>query len=318
MLNGSAFIIFEPHGLYNLLGQLWEVNKNFVNWLIFIALAIIWGSSFILIKIGLDNHLSPYQVASLRIVSAGLVLLPTMIKNIRRIPANKLFIVFMSGALGSLLPSFLFCMAEEGIDSSLAGTLNCLTPIFVIVTGAWFFNTKASANQIIGIIIAFAGSILLLVSKGHIQESRHLVFVSFVVLATISYGINVNMVSRHLLHIPSLHIAAVALSLNAVPALLVLVFTGYFSLPLGNQDLLLATGASSLMGIAGTAFATILFYMLVKRAGGIFASMVTYGIPFIAIGWGIFFGEEFGWKQVFCLLIILFGVYWVNKKVVLQ
>jgi drug/metabolite transporter (DMT)-like permease len=290
------------------------VNKNLLNWLIFILLSVIWGSSFILMKIGLDNHLNPYQVAALRIVSAGLVLLPTTLKYIHQIPANKLFIVFMSGVLGSLLPSFLFCMAEAGIDSSLAGTLNCLTPVFVIITGALFFKTNTSANKITGIIIALAGSFLLLLSKGHMQESQHLVFVSFVVLATFSYGFNVNMVALTLHNISSLHIAAVALSLNAIPALLVLIFTGYFSLPLGNHDLLLATGAASLLGIAGTAVATIIFYMLVKGAGGVFASMVTYGIPFIAVGWGIYFGEIFGWKQSACLLIILFGVYRVNKK----
>ncbi len=290
------------------------MNRNLVNWLLFTALSIIWGSSFILMKIGLDNQLSAYQVAALRMVSAGLVLSPVAIKHIRNIPSNKLLMVLLSGTLGSLLPSFLFCMAEEGIDSSLAGTLNCLTPIFVIVTGALFFKTKTSANKIIGIVIAFAGSVLLLISKGHIQESQHLVYVSFVVLATILYGINVNLVGRHLGNIGSLQVAAVALSLNAIPALVILVYTGYFILPLTNHEYLLATGAASLLGIVGTAIATIIFYMLVKRAGGIFASMVTYGIPFIAIGWGIIYGEAFGWKQVVCLLIILSGVYWVNKK----
>ena len=292
------------------------MNKNFISWVIFITLSVIWGSSFILMKIGLDNHLSPYQVAALRIVSAGIVLLPTMIKYIRRIPLNKIFIVFLSGFLGSLLPSFLFCLAEKGIDSSLAGTLNCLTPIFVILTGTLVFKTQTSASKVVGIVIALIGSVLLLISKGHMQESQHLLYVSFVVLATISYAINVNLVSRHLLNLTSLHIAAVALTLNAIPALLVLVFTGYFSLPLTNPNYLLATGAASLLGIAGTAVATILFYMLVKRAGGLFASMVTYGIPFIAIGWGILYDEIFGWKQIACLIIILFGVYWGNRKVV--
>ncbi|MBC7686584.1 MAG: DMT family transporter [Aquabacterium sp.] len=292
------------------------MNKNLTTWLIFIALSLIWGSSFILMKIGLDNQLTPYQVAALRCASGGLVLGPVMLKYIRHIPAKKLLIVFISGTLGSLLPAFLFCLAEEGIDSSLAGTLNCLTPVFVIITGALFFKTKTSANKIIGLVIAFAGSILLLFSKGNIQESRHLLYVSFVVIATFSYGFNVNMVARHLVNIPSLHIAAVSLSLNAIPALLVLLFTGYFNLPLSNHQLLLATGAACLLGVAGTAVATIIFYMLVKRAGGIFASMVTYGIPFIAIGWGIIFGEQFGWLQLACLLIILLGVYWVNKKAI--
>ena len=292
------------------------MNKNLTTWLIFIALSLIWGSSFILMKIGLDNQLTPYQVAALRCASGGLVLVPVMLKYIRHIPAKKLLIVFISGTLGSLLPAFLFCLAEEGIDSSLAGTLNCLTPVFVIITGALFFKTKTSANKIIGLVIAFAGSILLLLSKGNIQESRHLLYVSFVVIATFSYGFNVNMVARHLVNVPSLHIAAVSLSLNAIPALLVLLFTGYFNLPLSNHQLLLATGAACLLGVAGTAVATIIFYMLVKRAGGIFASMVTYGIPFIAIGWGIIFGEQFGWLQLACLLIILLGVYWVNKKAI--
>lgn len=294
------------------------MNKSFLDWLLFVALAVIWGSSFILMKIGLNNHLSPYQIAAVRIVSAGLVLLPTAIKYIRQIPSNKLLIIFMSGTIGSLVPAFLFCLAEEGIDSSLAGTLNCLTPVFVIVTGALFFKTHTTSNKISGIIIAFVGSLLLLISKGHMQETQHLIFVSFVVLATLLYGFNVNMVGRHLLSISSLHIAAVALSLNAIPAFIVLVFTGFFNLPLASQDILMAVGAASLLGVVGTAFATVIFYSLVKRAGGIFASMVTYGIPFIAIGWGLIYGEALSWKELICLIIILFGVYRVNKKVAVK
>jgi len=290
------------------------VNKNVINWLLFIGLSVIWGSSFILIKIGLDNQLSPYQVAAIRMVTGGLVLIPSMIKHIGKIPRDKLGYVLLSGLLGSLLPSFLFCMAEEGIDSSLAGTLNCLTPIFVIVTGAMFFNTRTSLQKMAGILVALTGSVLLLFSKGHMQETQHLVYVSFVVLATICYGFNVNLVARHLGNIGSLHIAAVALGLNALPALLVLIFTGYFTLSFNEPMVLKATGAATLLGVLGTAVGTILFYMLVKRAGGIFASMVTYGIPFIAIGWGIVFGESFGLIQLLCLLVILAGVYWVNRR----
>ena len=294
------------------------MKKNWINWLLFGALSIIWGSSFILMKISLDNHLGPYQIASLRIVFAGLILLPITIKNIRLIPRNKLFLVFLSGTLGSLLPAFLFCLAEEGIESSLAGTLNCLTPIFVIISGAIFYKTSTSMNKIAGILIAFIGSILLLFSKGHLQENQQLIFVSFVVLAAFLYGLNVNMVSRHLLMIPSLHLAAISLSLNAIPALLILILTSFFNLSFANPSLLIAVGGAAFLGIVGTAFATILFYTLVKRAGGIFASTVTYGIPFVAIGWGIVYGEVYDFKQIICLLIILFGVYWGNKKKVSQ
>ena len=265
-------------------------------------------------KIGLDNHLTPYHIAAIRIVSAGLVLLPVAAKSIKKIPTNKLLLVFLSGFLGSLVPAFLFCIAEEGIDSSLAGTLNSLTPIFVIITGALFFKRNTPLNKVIGIIIAFSGSVLLLLSKGHMQESQHLIYVAFVVLATIFYGFNVNMVSKYLLNIPSLHIAAVALSLNAIPAFAVLLFTGFFSLPFHDPAVIKGSAAAVVLGVGGTAIATILFYMLVKRASGIFAAMVTYGIPFVAIGWGIYFDEGFTLNQFFALLVILLGVYLTNRK----
>jgi drug/metabolite transporter (DMT)-like permease len=291
------------------------LKQGFLNWLIFIILSIIWGSSFVLMKEGLTT-LSAYQVASLRILSSGIVLLPSAIKYFRVIPKNKIFIIFMSGVLGSLLPAYLFCIAEskDGIDSALAGTLNSLTPIFVILTGALFFKSQTTTNKIIGILISFTGSILLLFSKGHMQESKNLMYISFVVLATIFYGFNVNMVQRQLKDIGSLQIAAVALTLNAIPALLVLFFTGYFNLDFTDNAVLWSTAASSILGIFGTAVASIIFYVLVKRAGAIFASMVTYGIPVVAILWGIMYKEEVGWKQVACLGLILFGVYFANRK----
>jgi drug/metabolite transporter (DMT)-like permease len=289
------------------------LNKGLLNWAIFTALSVIWGSSFILMKEGLLN-LSPYQVASLRIVFSGIVLLPTALKNFRQVPKNKIGIIFLSGLLGSLLPAYLFCIAEEGIDSALAGTLNSLTPIFVIITGTLFFKSSTSFNKVLGIIISFTGSILLLLSKGQVATNQNLLFVGYVVLATIFYGINVNMVHQQLHHIGSLKIAAIALTINAIPALAVLAATGYFNLPLTNAGVLWSTSAAAVLGVMGTAVASVIFYMLVKRAGAVFASMVTYGIPLVAIIWGIIYKENVGWKQVLCLVIILAGVYIANRK----
>jgi len=260
-------------------------------------------------------HLSAMQVASLRIIFSGLVLLPTAFKHFRHIPSNKLLFVFLSGSLGSLIPAYLFCIAEQGIDSALAGVLNALTPIFVIINGALFFQSRTSANKVLGILIAFTGCLLLFFSKPVLSESSNMLYVLYVIIATFCYGINVNMVHRSLAGIPSLQIVAVALTLNAIPALIVLVFTGYFSLDLGNKDILLSTFFSAILGVAGTSLASVLFYMLIKRAGAVFSSMVTYGIPFVAIMWGMIYGEQFGWKQVLCLIVILAGVYVANRKV---
>lgn len=293
------------------------MNNKFTNWFLFIGLSFIWGSSFILIKGGL-LHLSAYQVASIRIVSSGLVLLPLAVVNIRQIPLNKLGIVFMSGMLGSLIPAYLFCLAEQEIDSSLAGTLNALTPIFVIITGALFFQTKTAKNKIWGIMLAFSGSLLLFFSQPGFKEHSNIVYILYVVLATTLYGYNVNMVHRHLSEISSVKIASVALSLNAIPAAFVLFLSGYFDQDLLQKEVLISTGYASILGVFGTALATILFYALLKRAGAVFASMVTYGIPAVAIFWGFVFAEEVGWKQLTSVAVILLGVWVANKKPTLQ
>lgn len=289
-------------------------RSSLLNWAIFLALSLIWGSSFILMKIGLDNQLSPYDIAALRMLSSGLVLAPIAVKAFHGVPVNKRWPVFLSGTLGSLLPAFLFCLAEEGIDSSLAGTLNALTPIFVILVSALVYKTPTPAHKVLGICLAFLGSILLLLSNRGISLGQGYMHVGYVILATLCYGINVNMVSRQLGQISSLHIAAVALSLNAVPALIVLILNGYFTGGSHTAGWWIGSAAAAALGVFGTALASVIFYMLVKRAGGIFASMVTYGIPFVAIGWGIYYGESYGWIQVACLLVILAGVYLTNRR----
>ncbi len=115
------------------------MNKIVINWLLFVVLSLIWGSSFILMKIGLQQF-SPYQVAALRVLSSGVILLPVAVKYLKEVPVKKMLLVFLSGSIGCLIPAFLFCIAEENTDSALAGTLNSLTPVFVIITGFVFFK----------------------------------------------------------------------------------------------------------------------------------------------------------------------------------
>lgn len=258
-------------------------------------------------------HLSAWQVASLRIISAGLVLVPTAIKTFKDIPGNKMGFIFLSGLLGSLLPAYLFCIAELEIDSALAGVLNSLTPIFVILFGILFFGQKIPFNKILGIAVALGGSVLLFLSQDKVSFTNF-VFGFFILVATMLYGINVNMVHKYLGEIPPLKVVSLAMVMNSVPALIVLVITGYFQLPLFEKGVLWSTLASFILGVAGTAIASILFYKLIKRAGVVFSSMVTYGIPVVAIAWGIIYGEKVGWMQVLCLGIILSGVYIANRS----
>jgi drug/metabolite transporter (DMT)-like permease len=107
---------------------------------------------------------------------------------------------------------------------------------------------------------------------------------------------------------------AIGLSLCAVPALLVLIFTGYFN-RISDAVILKSTVASVVLGVVGSAIANVFYYMLIKRAGVLFSSMVTYGIPVVAIFWGIVAKEDIGWKQIVSLFVILAGVYMANRSV---
>lgn len=288
------------------------MRDKIINWGIFIALSVIWGSSFILMKEGM-HVLSPYQVASIRILSAGLILTPFALKALKQIPQNKWLLVILSGLLGNFFPAYLFCIAETEIDSSLAGILNALTPMFTILVGISFFQLKANSTKILGVIIGFIGLCLLMLSGKEVSFDN-LSYAGLVLLATLCYGINVNMVGRYMKEVGSLNIASLAFVFLIIPSAILLYITGYLQLELTNTSVLKATSASFILGVLGTAFASIIFYMLVKRAGTLFASMVTYGIPFVAVFWGLLDGEKITLLQIGCLGVILCGVYLVNKK----
>jgi drug/metabolite transporter (DMT)-like permease len=288
------------------------LRDRIINWGIFLLLSVIWGSSFILMKEGM-HVLTPYQVASIRILSAGLILTPFAVKALKQIPQKKWLLVILSGLLGNFFPAYLFCIAETQIDSSLAGILNALTPLFTILVGISFFQLKANATKIAGVIIGFIG-LCLLMFAGKTVSFQNISYAGLVLLATVFYGINVNMVGRHMKEVGSLNIASLAFVFLIIPSAIILYYTGYTEMALSETSVIKATGASFILGVLGTAFASIIFYMLVKRAGTLFASMVTYGIPFVAVFWGLLDGEQITLLQIGCLGIILCGVYLVNKK----
>lgn len=290
-------------------------------WLLFVALCLIWGSSFILMKLGMftadrGTALTANQVAAIRILSASLSLLIFAPGAWQRLPsASTGGYIFLSGLLGSFFPAFLFCLAESRIDSSLAGTINAVTPIFTLLIATVFFNASIALHKWVGIAVGFTGCLLLFIGKGGSSGGSYS-YGAYAILATVCYGINVNMVRHRLMQVPSLDIAALAFSFLLLPSLAVLYFSGFFQLPLFEAPYKGAIMASATLGVIGTALASVLFYILVKRAGIVFASLVTYGIPFVALGWGILYGEKIAAIQIIALVIILSGVYLANQNLV--
>ena len=292
------------------------MQQKWINWLVFALLSLVWGSSFVLMKEGLRSF-SPYQVASLRMLFAGLVLVPFAIKALPQIPKEKMGLVLISGVAGNFIPAFLFCIAETQIDSSLAGILNSLTPLFTILVGISFFKVQTNITKIIGVIIGFIG-LCFLFAAGKDMSLRNMSYAGLVLMATIFYGINVNMVGRYLQNIGALNIASVAFSFLVLPSAAILFFTGYFNNNFTNQTVVQSTLASAVLGIIGTSLASILFYYLIKRAGVIFGSLVTYGIPIVAVCWGMVYGEKITPMQYVWMGVILLGVFIANRPAIKQ
>jgi drug/metabolite transporter (DMT)-like permease len=290
-----------------------------LNPLIYVSLCLIWGSSFILMKWGLyDEHnqvvLTAWQVAAIRVLTAGVVLIPLIVTRIGKLPRSLWSWVVLSGILGVFAPAFLFCIAETHIDSSLAGVLNALTPFCAILFGFLLYKTPVPGRQILGIIIGLAGLILLFMAQGHVSF-RYVGYAGYVLLATICYGINLNLVKHKLHGVPSLTIATVSFVALIIPAAIILYATGYFSLPLGNPVYIKSTIASCILGVIGSALSWIIFFILLKRTSPVFASSVTYITPVVALGWGWYYGEAITAAQVVCMLIILVGVYLTNPLI---
>ena len=261
--------------------------------------------------------LSAPQIAGLRIFSAGFIFLPFAFYHFSKIPRQKIGTVILSAVFGNLLPAFLFAIAMTKIDGSLGGILNSLTPICVVVIGITFFKDKIKWQKIVGVLTGFGGLVLLTVIPALTGEKtisfNNFNYTALILLATFLYGINVNMVGHYLQGLNPIHIATVSLAFMTIPTGLILWQQGFLQLDFNNPTVKNAVITIAGLGIVGSAVATALFYILVQKAGVLFASLVTYGIPFIALLWGFFDKEKITWIEIICLSIILLGVYLANR-----
>lgn len=287
------------------------MKQSFTNWLIFTGLSLTWGCSFILMKVGMEA-LTPFQVASIRLMAAGISLLPFFFQYIRTTPLRKVPVILLSGILGNGIPAFLFCVAESRIDSSLAGILNALTPLMALVAAFLLFKAPVKRQQLLGICIGLAGVVMLFLERGF-GNNAYWLYGGWIVLATACYGINISLVQHYLKGYTSLQLGSIALfGVGAMAA--AVFFSGDLAAFHAAHFPWASVAAACTLGVVGSGIASVLFYLLIQRAGSLFASMVTYAIPIVAIGWGIAAGEAVTVFQVACLGIILGGVYLVNRK----
>ena len=283
-----------------------------LKWVYLVILALVWGSSFILIKKGLIG-LTAFQLGSLRILFAAIFLLFIGFKSIVKIPLFKWKYIALTSMFGTFIPAYLFAIAQTQIDSSVSSILNSLTPLNTLILGALFFGLQFKRSQIFGILIGLAGSALLILNGAIHHPEQNYYYAILVLIASICYAINVNLIKKYLHDLSPLSITTGNFMVLFIPALTVLFFSGFFEIvrDVKVQESLLFI---LILGVVGTGLANIIFFKLIQISSPVFATSVTYLIPVVAFCWGLLDNEMLTMVQFFGAFIILIGVYLSAKK----
>ncbi len=288
------------------------MNTKQLKWFFLIVLALIWGSSFILIKKGLVG-LNPFQLGSLRMIFAAGFLLVIGFKSLPLIPLHQWKYIALTAMFGTFIPAYLFAIAQTQIDSSVSSILNSLTPLNTLILGALIFKLDFKRSQILGVIIGLIGSALLILNGAMHHPEQNYSYAILVLIASLCYATNVNLIKRHLSDLSPLSISTGNFTVMLLPALIILYFSGFFEvieIPKVQHSVIFIL----ILGVVGTGIANILFFKLIQMSSPVFATSVTYLIPVVAFFWGLLDNEMLTPVQFMGAFIILIGVYLSSKK----
>ncbi len=290
------------------------MNADKEKWILLIVLSLIWGSSFILIKKSLE-HFNPYQVGALRVLIAGIILMPVAVSKYKLFPKKHLKWLLLAAVTGNFIPMFLFPIAETEVSSSIAGIINSMMPIFVIVVGALIWKFETTKQQIIGILISFGGVCLLAFGGDGEGGEFKLIPILLLLLATLCYAISTTTVKSKLMEVSSTVLSAFVFAFVLfLPSAFALTCTGFFSTFSFNQDTMLGLMFVSLLSVFGTGLAMMMNYRLLKVSSPLFASTVTLLMPVVAIAWGILDGEKLSVLQFVGTVVIIAGLIFLRTK----
>lgn len=293
------------------------MNADKEKWLLLIILSVIWGSSFILIKKSLE-HFSPYQVGALRVLIAGIILMPIAVSKYRLFPKKHLKWLILAAFTGNFIPMFLFPIAETQISSSIAGIINSMMPIFVIIVGTLIWKFETTKRQMTGVFISFIGVCLL--AFGGDDSTQFKIFpILLLLLATLCYAMSTTTVKSKLMDVSSTVLSAFVFSFVLfLPSLIALLSTGFVSQFTFTKENMIGLGFVSLLSVFGTGLAMMMNYRLLKVSTPLFASTVTLLMPIVAIIWGVLDGEKLTAVQFAGTIVIIAGLIFLRAKTIVQ
>ena len=288
------------------------MEHKHLRWVYLGILSVIWGSSFILMKRALVG-LTPIEVGALRILITAIFLTLIGFNRLIKIKKRHWYYLTLNGFVGTFFPAFLFAYAIDKIDSSIASILNSLTPLNTLIFGALIFGFGFRKRQLIGVLIGLVGTVLLILKGIELNPNQDYFYASFVLMSSIGYALNVNILKKYLHDLDALSITVGNFVLLIIPTLIILWFTDFHSTFEVTETTITAILYLIILSVFGTGIAKIMFNRLIQISNPIFSSSVTYIIPIVAISWGIFDGEKITLIQISSGFIILLGVYLVNK-----
>lgn len=268
-----------------------------------------------MIKKGLTAF-SAVELASLRITISFLVSLPFAVQGIRQVPREKYLPIFLIGLFGSGAPAFLFALSMTKTGSAVNGIINSLSPLWTLVIGYFLFKIAISAQKALGVLVGFAGAVVLVLGKENADFTIDIMYGLLPVIATFCYGMSTNLTKQKLQNQNPIYTTSIAMCMIGIPALIVFSNTG------APEKIMSGSVYSALLSVVmlsvfGTLIAWMLFYRLVQRTDALFAASVTYLIPVVAISWGLLDGEWLSAIQIGGMALILTGVYfttWQKQK----
>ena len=289
------------------------MNSQQKKWAYLSLLSLVWGSSFILMKKALIG-VSPMQLGALRMIITAIFLGLIGFKSLKKIQKKHWIYIVYTALLGTFIPGFLFAYAVNVIDSSIVSILNSFTPFNTLIFGALFFGFAFKKQQLIGIVVGLLGALVLISEGAVLNPNQNYWFALLIIIASVGYSFNANIVKKHLQDLDALAITTGNFLLLLIPALIVLICTDFFTTFETTDEGIESLGYITILSVVGTGIAKTIFNKLVQISTPIFSSSVTYLIPVVAILWGVIDGEKLSWIQFLAGIVILFGVYLVNKK----
>lgn len=287
-----------------------------LKWLLLGILSLIWGSSFILMKRGLfqggEPALTPMQLASARLFIAWVVLSPLLFRHASLLRAHWKPLLGTALA-GNGIPAFLFAFAQSRIDSSLAGMLNTLSPLFTLLVGVLLFGVRTRFINVMGVLLGLFGALGTIYFRQAGGAPVWTVYAVLPILGAVCYGFSGNIVKSGLYMVPATAISVLAISIVGPMGLVGIFLTDLPGTLATVPHAWSALGYVAILAAFGTGISLILWNMLIKLTSAVWAASVTYIMPVVAIGWGLLDGETLLPMQLVMVGVIMLGVYLVNK-----